>query len=101
MRKLLFCGALPCLSSERMQIDVISDTVCPWCYIGKRRLERALALRPQIEFDVRWRPFQLDPTMPVDGMDRKAHIEQKFGGSDKIRHIHSALLEAGANEGLT
>jgi predicted DsbA family dithiol-disulfide isomerase len=83
-----------------MQIDVISDTVCPWCYIGKRRLERALALRPQIEFDVRWRPFQLDPTTPAEGVDRKTYIERKFGDTDKLRQIHGALLQAGANEGI-
>ncbi len=83
-----------------MQIDVISDTVCPWCYIGKRRLERALSLRPQIEFDVRWRPFQLDPSTPLEGVDRKTYIEQKFGSSDKIKPIHAALLKAGEDEGI-
>lgn len=85
---------------EPMQIDVISDTVCPWCYIGKRRLERALSLRPQIEFDVRWRPFQLDPTTPVEGIDRKTYIERKFGSSEKIQPIHAALLKAGEDEGI-
>jgi predicted DsbA family dithiol-disulfide isomerase len=85
---------------EPMQIDVISDTVCPWCYIGKRRLERALSLRPQIEFDVRWRPFQLDPTTPVDGVDRKVYMERKFGSSEKIKPIHTALLKAGEDEGI-
>jgi predicted DsbA family dithiol-disulfide isomerase len=83
-----------------MQIDVISDTVCPWCYIGKRRLERALSLRPQIEFDVRWRPFQLDPTTPVEGVDRKVYMERKFGSSEKIKPIHTALLKAGEDEGI-
>ena len=83
-----------------MQIDVISDTVCPWCYIGKRRLERAIRLRPQIAFDVRWRPFQLDPATPREGVDRKAYMERKFGGSDKIKPIHTALLKAGDDEGL-
>ena len=83
-----------------MQIDVISDTVCPWCYIGKRRLERAMRLRPQIAFDVRWRPFQLDPTTPPEGVDRKAYMERKFGSSDKIKPIHNALLKAGEDEGL-
>jgi predicted DsbA family dithiol-disulfide isomerase len=85
---------------EPMQIDVISDTVCPWCYIGKRRLERALSLRPQIEFDVRWRPFQLDPATPVEGVDRKTYIERKFGSSEKIKPIHAALLKAGEDEGI-
>jgi predicted DsbA family dithiol-disulfide isomerase len=83
-----------------MQIDVISDTVCPWCYIGKRRLERAMRMRPQIEFDVRWRPFQLDPTTPREGVDRKAYMERKFGSSDKIKPIHAALLKAGEDEGI-
>ncbi len=85
---------------EPMQIDVISDTVCPWCYIGKRRLERAMSLRPQIEFDVRWRPFQLDPSTPVEGVDRIAYMERKFGSSEKIKPIHNALLKAGEDEGL-
>jgi predicted DsbA family dithiol-disulfide isomerase len=83
-----------------MQIDVISDTVCPWCYIGKRRLERALTLRPQITFDVRWRPFQLDPSTPAEGVDRRAYMERKFGSSDKIKPIHTALLKAGEDEGI-
>lgn len=86
---------------EPMQIDVISDTVCPWCYIGKRRLERALSLRPQIEFDVRWRPFQLDPSTPVEGVDRKVYMERKFGSSEKVKPIHTALLKAGEDEGIT
>ena len=83
-----------------MQIDVISDTVCPWCYIGKRRLERAMKLRPQIQFDVRWRPFQLDPATPKEGIERRAYIERKFGSTDKIKSIHNALLEAGQGEGI-
>ena len=83
-----------------MQIDVISDTVCPWCFIGKRRLERAMKLRPQIRFDVRWRPFQLDPTTPKEGVERRAYIERKFGSTDKVKPIHAALLEAGTAEGI-
>ena len=54
-----------------MQIDVISDSVCPWCFIGKRRLMRAMAMRPNIVFDVKWRPYRLDPTVPKGGMDRQ------------------------------
>ena len=60
-----------------MQIDIYSDIVCPWCYVGKRRLERALASVGDVL--VTWRPFQLNPTMPPDGMDRKAYLEAKFG----------------------
>jgi len=83
-----------------MQIDVISDPICPWCYVGKRRLERALALRPEIAFDVRWRPFQLDPSTPAQGVDRKTHLERKFGSLEKLKPIHAALVQAGAQEGI-
>lgn len=84
-----------------MQIDVISDTICPWCYIGKRRLERAIAMRPQMSFEVRWRPFQLEPTTPVEGIDRKAYIEAKFGGAtERLKHIHTELTAAGEAEGI-
>lgn len=84
-----------------MQIDVISDTICPWCYIGKRRLERALKLRPQMEFEIRWRPFQLDPTTPLEGHDRKAHLTAKFGSLDKLRQIQVTLEAAGQAEGIS
>lgn len=83
-----------------MQIDVISDTVCPWCYIGKRRLERALRLRPQMTFEIRWRPFQLDPSMPQEGRDRREHIESKFGSAEKLKPVLSALMQAGRDEGI-
>lgn len=84
-----------------MQIDVISDTVCPWCYIGKRRLESALRLRPQMSFEIRWRPFQLDPSMPVEGVDRKTHLEHKFGSLEKLKPVQQALEEAGRAEGIS
>src|SRR3569832_2386162 len=61
-----------------MQIDVVSDTVCPWCFIGKRRLDRALAMRPDVEAQVFWRPYRLDPSIPKEGVDRKAYIKAKF-----------------------
>ena len=60
-----------------MQIDFISDTVCPWCFIGKRRLARAMAMRPNIVFDVRCRPYRLDPTVPKGGMDRQAYMARQ------------------------
>jgi len=84
-----------------MQIDVISDTICPWCYIGKRRLESALKLRPQTEFEIRWRPFQLDPTTPLEGHDRKAHLVSKFGSLEMLKQIQVAIEAAGEAEGIT
>ncbi len=78
-----------------MQLDVIFDTVCPWCYIGKRRLERALALRPGADVRIRWRPFMLNPDMPPDGIDRTAYLIKKFGSETRVRRVYGAIGEAG------
>ena len=83
-----------------MKIDIISDTVCPWCFIGKRRLERALRERPEIEADVRWHPFQLNPEMPLDGIDRQTYLNLKFGGSKNAQEVYSNIINAGAREDL-
>lgn len=83
-----------------MQLDVVSDTICPWCYIGKRRLDAALAQRPNLSIDIRWRPFQLDPEIPEGGLDRKLYLQRKFGSSDRAKGIYNALVEAGVNEGI-
>jgi predicted DsbA family dithiol-disulfide isomerase len=83
-----------------MQIDVISDTICPWCYIGKRRLEQALSLRPQMTFEVRWRPFQLDPSTPPEGVDRLEHLTRKFGSLDKLKPVQETLEQLGRDLGI-
>jgi predicted DsbA family dithiol-disulfide isomerase len=83
-----------------MQIDIISDVVCPWCFIGKRRLEKALVMRPEIEADLTWRPFQLNPDMPAEGMARADYIATKFGDSGHSRRIHQTIAEAGATVGI-
>jgi predicted DsbA family dithiol-disulfide isomerase len=84
-----------------MQIDVVSDTVCPWCFIGKRRLMRAMALRPEIVFDVKWRPYRLDPTVPRGGMDRQAYMRAKFGDDPmKIVEMHKLIAAEGAKDGI-
>lgn len=81
-----------------MQIDVISDTVCPWCYIGKRRLARALEMRPETEFDIQWRPYFLDPNIPPEGADRRAYMAAKFGNSARTSAMMEALKAEGAKE---
>ena len=81
-------------------IDVISDVMCPWCYIGKRRLERALEMVPDIDTDIRWRPFQLDSTLPPEGKDRKQYLSDKFGGLERARALYQNVVNAGAGEGL-
>ena len=84
-----------------MQIDVISDTVCPWCFIGKRRLQRAINARPNIEFDVKWRPYQLDATVPRGGMDRQVYMRMKFGEDPmKIVEMHKLIAAEGEKDGI-
>ncbi|MBF0267117.1 MAG: DsbA family oxidoreductase [Alphaproteobacteria bacterium] len=83
-----------------MRIDVIFDTICPWCYVGKRRLERALAQRPLVRPEIRWRPFLLNPDMPASGIERKAYLESKFGGPYRVKQMYSAVAAAGAGEGI-
>ena len=78
-----------------MQIKIISDTVCPWCFIGKRRFERALAMRPQKGLQLTWQPFQLNPTMPIEGMERNAYLMAKFGGLERAERQNERLLQSG------
>lgn len=81
-------------------IDVVSDVVCPWCFIGQKRLGRALGAVPEIDVDVRWRPYQLDPTIPPEGKDRKAYMLAKFGSEERLREIHARIEPLGAEEGI-
>jgi predicted DsbA family dithiol-disulfide isomerase len=83
-----------------MQIDIVSDVICPWCFIGKRRLERALAQRPQMAVEVTWRPFQLNPDMPADGMPRQEYRRAKFGSSERSRQLDAQVTEAARAAGL-
>ena len=84
----------------RVRIDVFSDTVCPWCWIGKRRLERTLEARSDLDAEVVWHAFQLNPAMPPGGMDRKAYLEAKFGGADNARAVYGRVVAEGAREAL-
>ena len=81
-----------------MRLDIFSDPICPWCFIGKRRLERALAARPDLEIGVHWRAFQLNPEMPAEGMERQLYLELKFGGPAAAQRIYDTIAEAGAGE---
>ena len=84
-----------------MRIDVVSDTICPWCFIGKRRLERALSMEPGLEPEIVWHPFQLNPEMPPGGIGRSLYLEMKFGGPTRAREVYRVVHEAAASEGLT
>ncbi len=83
-----------------MQIDFISDTVCPWCFIGKRRLTRAMAMRPNIVFDVRYRPYRLDPTVPKAGVERQAYLASKFGKNGGVEEAQRVIAAEGAKDGI-
>ncbi len=83
-------------------LDIVSDTICPWCYVGKRRLEAGLPILKAegLTFDVIWRPFQLNPTMPKAGLDRHAYRSAKFGSWEKSQALDAQVAEAGASTGL-
>ena len=66
-------------SVKAIEIEVVSDVICPWCFLGKRRLDKAIGLLDDIRVEVNWRPFFLDPTIPKEGMSRRAYLESKFG----------------------
>ena len=83
-----------------LQVEVASDVICPWCYIGKRRLEKALLLVPELEFEVRWLPFQLNPDMPKEGMARAAYREAKFGSLERSRALDARVIAEGRSEGI-
>ncbi len=81
-------------------IDVVSDVVCPWCYMGLKRLDRAMAADPQVRVDVRWRPFQLDATIPPEGKDRQEYMIAKFGSKQRVDEGHARLEQLGKAEGI-
>jgi len=86
--------------TEPLVIDVVSDVVCPWCFIGKRRLEKALALRPDIPVEIRWRPYFLNDWVPREGMDRDAYLTAKFGSPERYKGIAGRVAAAAEDEGL-
>ena len=86
-------------TDEVLTIDVVSDVVCPWCYLGEKRLETALKEAPQ-PVALRWRPYQLDPTIPAGGLDRAEYMEKKFGKSGRLQTVHDNLVRLGAEVGL-
>lgn len=84
---------------KSISIDVISDVICPWCFLGKRRLDKAIALLADIKVEVNWRPFFLDPTIPAEGMSRRTYLENKFG-TERLKTIHDPLIAAGKADGV-
>ncbi|TRD21791.1 DsbA family oxidoreductase [Palleronia caenipelagi] len=83
-----------------MKLDILSDPICPWCYIGKTHLDRALAERDGNPFDIEWHPFQLNYDMPREGIDRQQYLEAKFGGRDGVVKAYTPVFEAAEAAGL-
>ncbi|MCP9482104.1 DsbA family oxidoreductase [Shimia sp. CNT1-13L.2] len=83
-----------------IKLDILSDPICPWCLIGKTRLEKALAEIPNHPFVIEWHPFQLNPDMPQDGMDRRTYLETKFGGKERAVKVYSEIDQHAREEGL-
>ena len=82
-----------------ISIDVVSDVICPWCFLGKRRLDKALGLIPEVQTEIIFRPFFLDPTIPSEGLDRHEYMAAKFG-EERLKTIHDPLIAMGKEEGV-
>jgi predicted DsbA family dithiol-disulfide isomerase len=86
--------------TDPVKLDIMSDPICPWCYIGKAYLDRALAAAPDHPFVIEWHPFQLNPDMPAGGMDRRAYLEGKFGGKEGAVKAYAPVVEHAEAAGL-
>jgi predicted DsbA family dithiol-disulfide isomerase len=85
---------------KTVELDVVSDIMCPWCYIGRKRLEKALNMLEGIKVNVHWRPYQLDATLPAEGKDRQQYLDDKFGGPGQAGEMYKRVEEAGRDEGI-
>ena len=83
-----------------IKLDILSDPICPWCYIGKNNLDRVLAKEPNNPFTIEWHPFQLNPEMPLAGMNRQDYLEQKFGGKQNAYRVYSRISSTAVKAGL-
>lgn len=86
--------------ANSITLDVVSDVVCPWCFIGQKRLDKAIAASG-VDVHINWRPFQLDPTIPPEGKDRHEYMLGKFGSEERIHEIHARIEPLGAAEGIS
>lgn len=86
---------------QKIKVDIVSDVVCPWCYIGKRRIEKAMdALKNKYDFEVEYHPFELNPQMPAEGTNQKAYLISKFGGEERYKQLTGNVTSVAASEGL-
>lgn len=84
-----------------LQVDVVSDVICPWCFVGKRRLEQAIAaLGPEYEVQIRWHPFELNPDLPSEGIERREYRTRKFGSWERSQELDRQVAQAGSADGI-
>ena len=83
-----------------VRLDIFSDPVCPWCYLGKANLDRALESHPEHPFEIEWHPFQLNPDMPPEGVDKRDYLLARFGGAGKLEEIHQRFRDIAAQNGV-
>lgn len=88
------------MTQQTIRLDIFSDPVCPWCYVGKANLDRAMAAHPDHPFQIQWHPFQLNPEMPTEGVAKRAYLEEKFGGKARVDAVHERLREVARGAGV-
>ena len=84
-----------------IKIDIVSDTVCPWCYIGKKRLDKAIEDYKGQEFEINWHAFQLNPNMPIEGINRELYLSTKFGGKERADSIYEQIKQTGSSSNIS
>jgi predicted DsbA family dithiol-disulfide isomerase len=87
-------------TNNKITIDIVSDVACPWCFVGKKRLEEALSQLPDATTEIRWHPFQLDPTIPTEGVDRETYFNKKFGSGERVEEIYKHMDIVGKSVGI-
>ncbi|WP_235299191.1 DsbA family oxidoreductase [Portibacter marinus] len=83
------------MNKERIKIDIVSDVACPWCYVGKKHFEKALENMKDLDLEVNWKPFQLDPTIPENGLERETYLRNKFGSKERVDGMMERLKSFG------
>lgn len=88
------------MTTQPIKLDIMSDPICPWCFIGKAHLDKALSAHPNHPFSIEWHPFQLNPDMPANGMGRREYLEGKFGGKEAAVRAYAPVVESAKTAGI-
>lgn len=88
------------MEKQKVTIDIVSDVMCPWCYVGQKNVEEALKMASELDAEIRWQPYQLDETLPPEGKDRQQYLNEKFGGEARATEFYGRIKDAGTNVGI-